>query len=93
MSHRESLLQSRARLRRSIGSVCLTLLLLASGGCGYIETQLARQGTPDPRPQLGWQDRLSLYRNEIDDYTCAPRYFLQCERSGSITYSCQCVPR
>jgi len=67
--------------------------LIGLGGCSYLETQQQRPISADTRIQLGWQDRVSLNGSEIPKYRCEPRYFLQCERSGAITYSCTCAMR
>jgi len=71
----------------------LAVALVETAGCSYLDKQLARTPTPDPRVQLGWRDRLMLRGSEIPNYTCPPAYLLQCERGGSVTYSCRCALR
>ena len=68
------------------------LLLSGLSGCSYLEAQL-QSSTPaaDNRVELGWQERRLLSAREIPNYRCEDNFFLQCERGGSITYSCTCA--
>lgn len=60
-------------------------------GCTYIESQLQRTAPPDTRVKLGWQDRVFVHSNQLDDYTCHSHYILRCDDAGAITMSCTCV--
>jgi hypothetical protein len=77
----------------TVVSVSFLAVLNALAGCAYIDAQLQRRAPPDTRIKLGWQDRVHLYSQQLADYTCESRYMLTCDRGGSISYSCTCVPR
>ncbi len=66
-------------------------LLNTLAGCTYIDAQLQRRAPPDTRIKLGWQDRVLVYSQDLDEYTCQSRYTLLCDRGGAITFSCTCV--
>jgi hypothetical protein len=85
----------RRLIPRSFATVVLSMSLFgvlnALEGCTYIEAQLQRTAPPDTRIKLGWQDRVSVSSNDLDEYTCRGRYVLRCDRAGAITLSCTCV--
>jgi hypothetical protein len=66
-------------------------VLNALAGCTYMEAQLQRSAPPDTRVKLGWQDRVSVYARDVDEYTCRGPYILRCDGSGAITLSCTCM--
>ena len=76
---------------RSFASLVASMSLFGSlnalEGCTYMETQLQRKAPPDTRVKLGWQDRVSVYSNQLDDYTCRSHYILRCDRAGAIALS------
>ena len=72
-------------------SVSLLSVLIALSGCTYMETQLQRRAPPDTRVRLGWQDRVSVYARDVEEYTCVRHYTLRCDGGGAITLSCTCV--
>jgi hypothetical protein len=82
-------------LARSIAAIVVSVVFLggvnALTGCAYLETQLQRRAPPDTRVRLGWQDRVSVYSQDLDDYRCESRYTLLCQRGGAITLSCTCA--
>lgn len=85
----------RQLIPRSFAAILVSTSLFgvqsALTGCTYIDTQLQRRAPPDTRVQLGWQDRVSVYSQDLDDYTCRGRYVLKCGRGGAISYSCTCL--
>jgi hypothetical protein len=82
-------------LARSLATVVVSASSLgglnALSGCAYMETQLQRTAPPDTRIRLGWQDRVSVYSQDLDEYRCESSYTLLCQRGGAITLSCTCV--
>jgi hypothetical protein len=80
-----------ARLFLAIVVMSLWGVLNALAGCTYIDAQLQRRAPPDTRIKLGWQDRVSVYSQDLDEYTCRSSYILLCDRGGAITFSCTCV--
>ena len=79
--------------RATLAPLSLAAASINLAGCGYFETQLQRTAQADPRIVLEPRDRVSLYAREVVNYRCGHRYFLRCERAGSITLSCTCRMR
>ena len=89
MMSRGAFRRTRIRLLSTFGAAAP--LLLALGGCSYLEAQ--SRPAVDNRVELGWQERRSLYASEITDYKCPAHFMLRCERGGAVTYSCTCAMR
>jgi hypothetical protein len=85
----------RQMIPRALAAIVVPLsalgVLSALSGCTYMETQLQRRAPPDTRVKLGWQDRVSVYARDVDEYTCVRHYILRCDGGGAITLSCTCV--
>ena len=76
---------------RVAGTFCIVVGLAAAAGCAYVETVTSRTAPPDSRVELSANNVVLLHDREIPDYTCGQRLILQCERSGAVSYSCQCA--
>ena len=87
----ESEVNKKARLKDGMATAGLAVSLAALSACAYFVTQSDRAASRDSRIRLGPHERLLLYRREIPGYTCDAKYFLVCDRGGSVQYSCTCV--
>jgi hypothetical protein len=85
----KTLQEQHSNAIRIVARTCLMTGLVTLGGCAFLDDVTTRT-IPDNRVQLAWQDgALSLYRQELPDYTCVDGQMLQCVHNG-VKYSCQC---
>lgn len=82
----------RQLIPRSPAAIVVSLGIMgALTGCTYVDAMMQRQAPPDPRVQLGWQDRVFVYARDVNEYTCRGEYTMLCDGGGAITLSCTCV--